>query len=248
MASNINPNTIDGLYPVAGQDNDSQGFRDNFTNSKNNFTYAKSEIEDLQSKVILKSALSGDTLDNDFNDALVKAAKIQDFSEARLDKGSTSGTVTFSHTEGHYQTVTATGSLTFAFSNFPPAGALGRIRVEVTISNVAHTVTLPAEVSIGHENIAGISSRVITFDETGTYIFEFTTEDNGSAIAVNDITRNLTRVHANRLRLNTTTPTNTGQAGDVAGMIAVDGSYVYVCTGTYDGSTVIWARAAVSAY
>jgi hypothetical protein len=28
----------------------------------------------------------------------------------------------------------------------------------------------------------------------------------------------------------------------------VDSSYIYVCTGTYDGSTVIWKRAAVSAY
>ena len=34
MASNINPNNIDGTYPVAGQDNDSQGFRTNFTNIK----------------------------------------------------------------------------------------------------------------------------------------------------------------------------------------------------------------------
>jgi hypothetical protein len=31
MASNINPYNIDGTYPVAGQDNSSQGFRDNFT-------------------------------------------------------------------------------------------------------------------------------------------------------------------------------------------------------------------------
>ena len=34
MASSINPNNIDTTYPVAGQDNDSQGFRDNFTNIK----------------------------------------------------------------------------------------------------------------------------------------------------------------------------------------------------------------------
>ena len=34
MASSINPSNVDGTYPVAGQDNDSQGFRDNFTNIK----------------------------------------------------------------------------------------------------------------------------------------------------------------------------------------------------------------------
>ena len=34
MTSSINPNNIDGTYPIAGQDNDSQGFRDNFTISR----------------------------------------------------------------------------------------------------------------------------------------------------------------------------------------------------------------------
>ena len=46
MASNINPNNIDGSYPVAGQDNNSQGFRDNFTNTATNFQYAADEIRE----------------------------------------------------------------------------------------------------------------------------------------------------------------------------------------------------------
>ena len=48
MASNIVPGNIDGTYPKAGQDNSSQGFRDNFTETKNNFTTAASEITALQ--------------------------------------------------------------------------------------------------------------------------------------------------------------------------------------------------------
>jgi hypothetical protein len=67
MASNINPNNIDGSYPVAGQDNNSQGFRDNFTNIKVNFQYAEEEINDLESNAILKAALTGSTLDNNMN-------------------------------------------------------------------------------------------------------------------------------------------------------------------------------------
>ena len=62
MTSQVNPNNIDGTYPVAGQDNDSQGFRDNFTNIRNNLTFAKAEIEDLQNKAVLKSALTNTTL------------------------------------------------------------------------------------------------------------------------------------------------------------------------------------------
>ena len=48
MASNIVPGNVDGAYPKAGQDNSSQGFRDNFTAIKNNFTEAVPEIVDLQ--------------------------------------------------------------------------------------------------------------------------------------------------------------------------------------------------------
>jgi hypothetical protein len=48
MASKINPNTINITYPIAGQDNDTQGFRDNFSNIKNNFSVALSEISALQ--------------------------------------------------------------------------------------------------------------------------------------------------------------------------------------------------------
>ena len=38
MASNIVPGNIDGTYPIAGQDNSSQGFRDNFAAIVTNFT------------------------------------------------------------------------------------------------------------------------------------------------------------------------------------------------------------------
>ena len=48
MASNINDTGVNKDYPVAGQDNDSQGFRDNFNVIKDNFVAAKSEIETLQ--------------------------------------------------------------------------------------------------------------------------------------------------------------------------------------------------------
>ena len=55
MASNIVPDTIDDAYPVAGQDNDSQGFRDNFNIIKTNFTYAK--VKSKLCRVILRKKL-----------------------------------------------------------------------------------------------------------------------------------------------------------------------------------------------
>jgi hypothetical protein len=51
MASLINSGKIDATYPIAGQDNDTQGFRTNYQNIKNNFTVAASEITALQGNV-----------------------------------------------------------------------------------------------------------------------------------------------------------------------------------------------------
>ena len=39
-----------------------------------------------------------------------------------------------------------------------------------------------------------------------------------------------------------------GSTGDVAGMIAWDANYIYVCTAAYDGSSAVWKRVALSTY
>ena len=72
MASNITPGNIDGTYPKAGQDNSSQGMRDNFNSIKNNFTEAKTEIEALQTN---KASLNASS---DFADNEVTRAKFKD--------------------------------------------------------------------------------------------------------------------------------------------------------------------------
>ena len=195
MASNINPNNIDGTYPVAGQDNDGQGFRDNFTNTKTNFAYASAEISDLQSKVILKAALTGSTLDNNMGGSLLQNAQLQDMSETRVALGTVSGSQTINYAAGPYYTLTTSGSVSLVFTNFPSAGTVGRVRLQITVASTAHTLTLPSAVSVGTSNIQGISSNVITFNKTGTYEFEFETGDGGSTITIIDQNRNLDPIY-----------------------------------------------------
>lgn len=190
MTSAINPNDIDGTYPVAGQDNNSQGFRDNFTNTKTNFQYAANEITDLQSKAVLKAALTGTTLDNDMAGSPLSNAAISDFSAVAAILGTTSGTVTIDYTSGHYQTVTTSGSISLAFTNFPAAGNFGIVRVQVTVTSIAYTLTLPAAVSVGTSNLQGYSSNVITFNQAGTYTYDFTTSNGGTTISVFDSSQN----------------------------------------------------------
>ena len=186
MTSAINPNNIDGAYPVAGQDNNSQGFRDNFTNTKTNFQYAADEITDLQSKVVLKQALTGTTLDNDMLGSVLANATLEDMAYTRLALGSVSGSQTINYATAMFQTLTTTGSVSLGFSNFPPAGSEGVVNVQITVSSVAHTVTLPAAVSVNNQGIQGLntSTNTITFAATGTYTFQFSTSDGGSTITV----------------------------------------------------------------
>lgn len=186
MTSNINPNNIDGTYPVAGQDNNSQGFRDNFTNTKTNFQYAADEISDLQSNAILKSALAGTTLDNDMLGSLIYNGTAADFGLARTALGTVSGSQTIDYATGHFHTLTTGGSVSLAFSNFPSAGTTGIVFVQVTVASTSHTLTVPTAVSVNAQGIQGLntSTNVITFAAVGTYLFQFITSDGGSTITV----------------------------------------------------------------
>lgn len=193
MTSNINPNNIDGAYPVAGQDNNSQGFRDNFTNTSTNFQYAADEITDLQAKAVLKAALTGETLDNDMGGSVLSNAQLQDMSQTTVSLGTVSGSVTINYQLGSFQTLTTNGSVTLAFTNFPPAGPAGSVTVQVTVASVAHTLTLPAAVSVNAQGIQGYntSTGVVTFASLGTYSFTFTTSNGGTTITASETNKRL---------------------------------------------------------
>ena len=51
MASQIDPTTIDVTYPIAGQDNDTRGFHDNYRAIQNGLVFAKAEIETLDANI-----------------------------------------------------------------------------------------------------------------------------------------------------------------------------------------------------
>lgn len=241
--SNINPSSIDIAYPVAGQDNDSQGFRDNFTNISNNFERARAEISELQSKAVLKTKLDSQTaLDNDFANSFIESARIRDIRETRLALVMDTDTLTVDHSLSHYQTVTTTRDFSIEFTNFPAAGSLGRVRLEVTVDNVGHVMTLPNTVTIGTTGISGLlpatgGTSEVTFSETGTYIFEFCTEDGGTTFSINDLTRARSYIPSDKLQLRPTTFDPDGEEGDQVGMISVDSDAVYICVTDFDGSS-----------
>jgi hypothetical protein len=187
MASNINSSNINGAYPVAGQDNDSQGFRDNFTNIRTNFTSASTEISELQSKAVLKSALTGTTLDNNLTGVLLSYAQTKGFTDTMYPYNGGNpytGTASLSFANGDYQKINVAGSITLAFTNWPLTGLHAKMRVLLSSVDVTDLIIFPASVNFGLANIPGSLAGHTLTPLAGDYLLEFSTDDAGSSVAV----------------------------------------------------------------
>ena len=194
MTSQINPNNINGAYPVAGQDNNSQGFRDNFTNTKTNFQYASEEITALQNSAILSANLANSApVVNDLLTSTLSNGFLQDMYYTRVAQGTLSGTVTVDYSVGSYQTVTTGATITLDFINWPAAGAASIVTLQITVANTGHTVVLPTSVSVNNAGIQGLdtTTNTITFAATGVYAFTFTTSDGGTTITIDEVNKQL---------------------------------------------------------
>jgi hypothetical protein len=247
MASRIVPTNIDGTFPVAGQDNSSQGFRDNFTNIKNNFTFARNEINDLQAKVVLTSALEGQTLSNDLAGTQLIRPQLKAWTQAILELPASTGTVIVDFTSGNFQKVETTGAISLTLANWPSSGSgglgYGTVRLWIKINNVAHTVTLPSSVTIAEDDITGYesSTRTITFDTTGDYIFDISSSDGGTNYFIQDLTRNRSTIRSNVSVTGALTVTgNIGMTGNLTLINSVvSPRSSMVITGSADGNILL---------
>lgn len=162
--------SIDEDFPVAGQDNDSQGFRDNFTIIKNGLATAASEITVLQENVIIKGPIADMTptdIDNNFNETLIYNVKTNR-TYAKTYTISTSTSLTpVSFLNGEYQTVNVDGNHTYRFENWPepttptPEDVYAKIRVSF------HTKETEVEKTGG----AFITGKTYTILSAGTTDF-----------------------------------------------------------------------------
>lgn len=133
--------TIDPTYPTAGQDNDSQGFRDNFTNIKSALNTANAEITALKSNAVLRADLAtsttpvendllGSTISNGYYNNLYGTSYVVPVS-AQTDIDILNGSV---------QQFTLSANIIFTFKNWPVSGKYGIVRVHF-LSNGTGTYT-----------------------------------------------------------------------------------------------------------
>lgn len=113
--------TFDETYPKAGADNNSQQFRDNFAAIKVAFTATSNELTDLQNKVILKSALTGSTLTNDFSYNSISNVNLINHSYT-IKNWTDTGVTNVDYVNGQYQSlILPSGTNTINITGVPSA-------------------------------------------------------------------------------------------------------------------------------
>jgi len=146
VSSNINYLSINENFPVAGQDNDTQVFRDNFDTIKTSLRYAKEEVTDLQDNTAKTNE------DNDFSLKVIQNAVLQNVRTQKYDSGSLGTAVTFTvdYQNGSYQVIRIGNNINIDFLNFPggpelttevtPVG-VGKIMLELYSDGSSRSMT-----------------------------------------------------------------------------------------------------------
>ena len=239
MTSAINTNGINVNYPVPGINNSSQGFRDNFAAIKTDLNTAATEITDLQTNVILKQALTGTTLNNDMANGIISNVLTRGFRASTYNLGNDiSGVIIINASLGDVQYGTITGNTTVQFAGWAPSGTQSNVQLQLAVGNTSAVLSLPSEVTIDGasgvetvENFANVSGTpTITIPYGVTQLdYNFSTLDCGNTITIEPYNR-----PRQSTQIQQRSPSPTGLPGDVAGTVAVDANYLYVCTDTYD--------------
>jgi surface antigen len=225
--SQINTNGINVNYPTPGQNNSSQGFRDNFTQIKNGLNTAGTEITDLQNKAVLKAALDNSVLNNDMANTLISNASTRGWRATTYNLGNAlSGTVLVdvNKADVHYGTVTANVNL--QFGSWAPINTESSVTVRLTVANVDAVISLPSQVISSNndygvtilENYASISNTASVTSPANVEVLEYTFSsiDCGETISVSPVNRPYQST-----QIITRDPSPVGLPGDVNGTIAV---------------------------
>lgn len=239
--STINTSGLNANYPVPGINNNSQGFRDNFATIKTNLNSAGTEITDLQNKSIVKSALANTIINNDMANTLMSNTLTRSFRASTYNLGAAlSGTVIVNASLGDVQYGTIAANTIIQFAGWAPSGTQSNVQLQLSVSNSSAVVSFPSQVSStgsfgvttleNYANVASVST--VTAPHGVTKLdYRLSTMDCGTTISIEPINR-----PRQSTEIFSRTPSPAGYQGDVAGTIAVDANYVYVCTASFDAN------------
>lgn len=167
-------NKINTLYPIAGEDNSTQGFRDNFKNIRLALSSTDEEVYSLKiNSVTLNNPV------NDFDNNIIKQAAFQDTSQIVYDASTTIQTsdVTVDYKNGHYQKFTVNEGLhVFTVNNWPDTGQAGSILLSISTSSLSTTT-----ISFSALNVYNFGQNVFPVRLRGSNPHLFELRSDGTA-------------------------------------------------------------------
>ena len=228
-------NAINVLYPVAGADNNSQGFRDNFSNIANALGSAKSDINELQ----LNSVRTDQT--NNFNSSIIQQAQFQDCSVTLYDGTGVveTGNVMVDYTNGSYQKFSISGGThNFSVTNWPGTDQSASMLLAVTTASISNTY-----INFTDPNVTNLSSDKFPFQltEPHYYIFEIIHDGAENRTFVKKLNDRILRATTLDVNAENVTGTNIIALEDLvigANTYRVDSKLSTVVTATYQSQTV----------
>ena len=240
--STINTNGIDVNYPIPGQNNSTQGFRDNFTAIKTNLNTAGTEITDLQNKVVLKSALANTVLNNDMANTLIANASTLQFRATTYNLGNALvDNVTVDCSLGDLQYGNLAGNVVLNFGSWAPTNTQSTVKLQLGRPNneANYTITFSGNAQVNQNSGWSLLENSGSNGGLATLTFPYDTTRLDLTVTSTDCGVSLNVEPTNRpfktTQIQIRTPAPTGFLGDVAGTVAVDEDYLYVCTDSYNG-------------
>ena len=206
--SDIEYTTIDAEYPVAGVDNDTQGFRDNFAAISTGLQVAKTEITDLEQRTVKLVDSTNNPASNNFNESTINNASLENttFKLKAMESINELGVdVNVDLTRGHYQvfelgTDIGTGNtINFVLQEWPARttnDGVSKVTVHLRGNNNENTVKFSA-ISSGAifkdaswptpdgNTDTDDSASVIVQSDSKPVIVEFWSYDQGTTVYAN---------------------------------------------------------------
>jgi len=180
MTSEITTANMDENFPVAGRDNDSQGFRDNFFEIKQNLGFAKSEIDDLQGNVARTDR------DNDFDGNVISGAVLLD-TTLKLNTTYSTGTISDQDiiwTGGFVHVIRAENDVELTLTGWPTNNNYACVRLVLT-ADTARTVTISSTgggTMKTDGNAAWATKTLVVSSSVNPTIVEAFTYDGGATV------------------------------------------------------------------
>lgn len=173
---------LDPTFPVAGQDNNSQGFRDNFAYTQTGLQKVVTVLTDLNDTTAKLST------DNNFNGVILENAETRRlYGSVAINGSLSSGNTTeyIDYRDAEYYTYTiAADNITLSFSQWPLSGMYAKVYVELKNDGTERDITW-ATTSGDVLYDSGLSSTYTVSDTSAhRHVFEAWTIDGGGNVCL----------------------------------------------------------------